>query len=90
MVEKLLIESLTNERLDLIYLEIIRQRGDIVIHLADKMDHISGYYLLRITIEGMSKFEDVGNTDRHRPGDTIRSISTVDSGKLKTIGVDLI
>jgi|WetSurMetagenome_2_1015567.scaffolds.fasta_scaffold19478_13 hypothetical protein len=89
-MNKLLMKSLTNEMLSLIYIEVIRQRGDIVIHFTDKMDHISGYYLLRITCEGMSKFEDVGNIDRHRQGDIISSIEADEMRRLKIVGVDLV
>ena len=87
MVVKLLIESLTNHKLSLIYMEVVRQGGDMTIHLVD-IDHISGYYLLRFNREGMSKYKDVGTVDT--PDDYISSIEIDTSGKLKIMGVDLV
>lgn len=85
---KLLIESLKNDNINDIYMEIIYQGGDIIIHFTTIHSHISGYYLLRINREGMSKFKDVGEVDRH--GDFIKLIITDDERKLRTIGVDLV
>ena len=85
-----ILTELRNDGVGEIYIENIRQnRGDILIHLIQNHDHLSGYYLCRIYYDGISLMNDVGNTDNR--SDFIRTIDVSEGQKkLRIIGVDMI
>jgi hypothetical protein len=86
-----ILTELENDKMGEIYIENIRQNGkDIMVHLLQSDEHISGYYLHRINHDGISFMNDVGNVDNRR--DFIKSIdiTTDGHGKLKIVGIDLV
>jgi len=81
--------NLSNEFSNNISFEnIYRNNNEVLIHLIYSLRsaHISGYYLIRINYQGLSRFNDVGNTDSRI--EVIISIDTDDYRKLKITGVD--
>lgn len=73
-----------------IYMEnYFRNQMEVVVHLLQNGSHIHGYFLLRISSDGMSRFNDVGDGARHS-NEFIEPIETGHEGRLVVIGIDVI